>query len=85
MIPTPEKTNFDLIKSKKDKLIENIKNGFGSDEEKEIWGKVTDKLFPAVTDLFSSLIDLIEKNDNILREIINQQQQASTLQSLNEQ
>ena len=83
MIPTLEKTNFSAIRSEKDKLIESIKNGFESDQEKDIWGKVADKLFPPVVSLFSSLIDSMEKNENALHAIINQQQQALSQQNLN--
>ena len=70
------------LKKRKDELINDITKSF-EESDREIWGKVSVKLFPAVRDLFSSLIDSMEKNENALLEIIEQQRQTIAQQALN--
>ena len=87
MIPTLTKTDFKSLKSQKDSLIDDIvEQGFGDfdDEGKKTWKGISDRLFPAVKDLFSSLIDSMEKNENALREIIKQQGQMIAQLGLNQ-
>jgi hypothetical protein len=87
MIPTLAKTDFSSLKSQKDNLIDDIvERGFGDfdPEGKKTWKGISDRLFPAVKDLFSSLIDSMEKNENALHKIIEQQRQTITQQGLNQ-
>lgn len=82
MITSLSKTNFADLKKRKDELINDITKSF-EESDREIWGKVSVKLFPVVRDLFSSLIDSIEKNEGALLEIIEQQRQTIAQQALN--
>ena len=87
MIPTLEKTNYDALKKQKDDLINNIAKNFDDldPDGRKTWGTISEKLFPAVRELFSSLIDTMEKNEKALFETIEKQRQASTQQALNSQ
>ena len=85
MVTAPAKTNFKDLKKQKDDLISNIAKSFDDldAESRKTWADVSNRLFPAVKDLFSSLIDSMEKNENALFEIIEQQRQIIAQQALN--
>lgn len=84
MTPIPEKTNYDSLKKQKDDLINNIVSNFDDfdQEGRRTWNNISSRLFPAVRDLFSSLIETMEKNEKALLQIIEQQRKTISQQAL---